>query len=153
MEKYIDIEIRNESDLYDKYNNLKASPELISYIIESSITFYSASKITLVVNNYLKKDIECKKLIDEGLRNEYKKSLRRHQRNNIAQVFYFVVGIFTLFLSTLVKSEIFKELIVIGGWVFIWELVEVELFSEMKGLKRRRLIKKILKSPIIERKL
>ncbi|MBE6149072.1 MAG: hypothetical protein E7167_06295 [Firmicutes bacterium] len=153
MEKIVELDIKNEYDLYDKYNGNRASSELISYIIDNAYPFIKADKIVLVVNNFLNKEIDCKKLIDEGLRREYDKSVRRHQRNNLAQIFYLVVGILTLFLSTLISEGIFKELIVIGGWVFIWELVEVELFSEVSGLKKRRVIKKILKCPIVERKM
>lgn len=153
MEKTVEIEIRNENDLYDKYNKNRISSDLINYIIENALIHLRADKIVLVVNNYLNKDIDCKKLIDEGLRLEYDKSMRRHQRNNVSQLFYFIAGALTLFLSTLIDEGIFKELIVIGGWVFIWELVEVELFSEVSGLKKRRIIKKILKSPIVERKM
>ena len=152
MEKRIEIEINNEEDLYDRYNSQRISTELINYIIENSYTFIRANKIVLIVNNNISKDIECKKLIGEGLKLEYEKSMRRHQRNTLSQIFYFIVGMLTLFLSTLINEGIFKELIVIGGWVFIWELVEVELFSEMSGLKKRKIIKKLLKSPIIERK-
>lgn len=153
MEKVIELDIKNEYDLYDKYNKNRVSEELVKYIIENAYSHIKADKIVLVVNNYLNKEINCNKLIDEGLRREYDKSMRRHQRNNLAQVFYLVVGMLTLFLSTLIGEGIFKELIVIGGWVFIWELVEVELFSEVSGLKKRRVIKKILKCPIVERKM
>ena len=152
MEKIIEIDINSEEDLYDKYNGKKVSPELINYIIDSALPNIRADKILLVINNCLKKEINCNKLIDEGLRREYDKSMRRHQRNNLAQTFYLIGGMLTLFLSTLIDVEILKELIVIGGWVFIWELVEVELFSEISGLKKRRIIKKLLKTPIVERK-
>lgn len=152
MEKIVEIDIKHECDLYDKYNSNRVSQELVNYIIDEASRYIRNEKIVLVINNKLGKDIECKKLLDEGLRLEYEKSIRRHQRNNVMQIFYLILGIFTLFLASFFNEGIFKELIVIGGWVFIWELVEVELFSETTGMKKRRIIKKILKSPIVERK-
>ena len=153
MKKIIEVDIRYENDLYDKYNRNRASSELINYIIDNAYPYIKAESILIVINNYLNKDIECKKLIDEGLRREFDKSIRRHQKNNLSQISYFILGVITLFLATLISEGIIKELMVIGGWVFIWELVEVELFSEVHGIKKRRLIKKMLKSPIEERKI
>ena len=152
MEKVIEIDIKDKHDFYDRYSLNKVSSELVNYIIECATRYIKADKIIVAINNHTGIDIECKRLLEDGLHREYDKSLRRHQRNNIAQIFYLVVGMFTLFLATLLNEGIFKELVVIGGWVFIWELVEVELFSEMSGLKKRRVIKKLLKTPIIERK-
>ena len=64
------------------------------------------------------------------------------------------MGIFFLTLSTLVDSEsIWYELMIIGGWVPIWEMIEVELFPDVEERRKRKVIKKLLKSEIIERTL
>ena len=45
---------------------------------------------------------------------------------------------------------IFKEIILIGGWVLIWEMIELEIFSDVKEKRKRIILKKILNSEFIE---
>ena len=62
------------------------------------------------------------------------------------------MGVMFIFLSTKIDdSTIWKEVLVILGWVPIWEMMEVELFPDAAERKRRKAIKKLLKCEIIER--
>lgn len=44
-----------------------------------------------------------------------------------------------------------KEILLISGWVPIWEMVKIELFPDVQGRIKRKYIKKLLKSDIIEK--
>ena len=46
-----------------------------------------------------------------------------------------------------------KEIVLISGWVPLWEVIDVELFSDYEGRKKRRIITKLLNSEIIEKSL
>ena len=62
------------------------------------------------------------------------------------------MGAFIIFLSTKVPEDLFwKEVLVIIGWVPIWEMFEVELFPDAEERKRRKAIKRLLKCQIVER--
>lgn len=65
------------------------------------------------------------------------------------QLIYLVVGVLIIFLSTLINGEVFREVTLICGWVLIWATVELEIFSDIEGRKRRKKLKKLLNSEII----
>lgn len=59
-----------------------------------------------------------------------------------------------VFLSTKIQgSGMWKEILLITGWVPIWEMIEVELFPDAYGRRERKLINKLLKSEIVEKSI
>lgn len=148
MEKIIAIDIINEDDLLEKYNKKKVSKDLISYIIESTPSFKNKDTFKIKINNRIK--TSCVQLIIDGLKEEYQKSVNTHRRNNIIQIIYLLVGIIVLSISNIIEKVIFKEIVLIGGWVLIWSMVELEIFSDTSGRRKRRFLRKLLNSEIIE---
>jgi len=152
MSQEIRIDINNKYDLIEKYNNRKINDELIGYIIEEASYIKGFEDIKIVVNKkcYIKRD--STKLIREGLKVEYNKSLEENNRNNKKQLIFLILGITFIFLSTLIGEDIiWKEVLLISGWVPIWEMIEVALFADASGRKKRRIIRKLLNSEIIEK--
>ena len=132
MKKILEIDLVSVDSLFEKYNRRQISKELIDYM----------------VNNQVKNDSDIIKIIKQKLLDEYDKTILKHQNNIIKQLIYFLIGITALFFSTLIQDTIFKEIVLIGGWVLIWYMVELELFSDMELRKRRRVIKRLLESEI-----
>ena len=149
MKKIIEIDITEKEYLVEKYNKKQSSRDLIAYIIESLSNFDKKDKVKIVINNKVK-DINSKEIIIKGLKEEYYKSLKKHLHNNIVQIIYLIIGIIMLFLSTLIKESVLSEIVLIGGWVFIWAMVEIEIFTDVEGRRRRKILKKLLESEIIE---
>lgn len=150
MEKTIEIDITNEDDLFEKYNKKKVSKDLINYIIESTPRFRNKDTFKIIVNSTITN--KCADIILDGLKEEYKKSVNVHYRTNIVQTIYLLVGIIVLSISTIIEKVIFKEIVLIGGWVLIWSMVELEIFSDTSGRRKRRILKKLLNSEMIELK-
>ena len=148
--KVIEIDITNNEDLYEKYNKKVVSKDLINYMIESIPHFNKSDKLKIVINNSTSEKINCTKLIKDGLNNEYNKSLLKYHKTNIVQLIYLIIGIIALILSTLINGTIFKEIILIGAWVLIWEMIELELFSDTQEKKKRIILKKLLDSEFEE---
>lgn len=151
MEKTIEIDIVNEDDLFEKYNKNKVSKDLINYIIESIPRFKKKDILKIKINNRVKES--CIPFIIDGLKEEYQKSVNAHYYTNIVQTIYLLVGIIVLSISTIIEKVIFKEIVLIGGWVLIWSMVELELFSDTSGRRKRRILKKLLNSKIVENKI
>lgn len=153
MGKEIKIDIVNKKDLLEKYNENKVSRDVIEYLIKEAMLAEKEDKIEIIVNK--DKEIlseDCKELIKNGLKDEYKRSLETEHDNNIKQLYFLILGIILLFFSTQIKEDgIWKEILLISGWVPIWEMVKIELFPDVQGRIKRRYIKKLLKSEIIER--
>lgn len=151
MEKILEIDLMNNDDLFDKYNKKNICKELLDYMIESTPRFRKDDKLKIIIYNGI--DKECVPFIMDGLKKEYEKSISRHYRNNWVQLIYLVAGVLLLFFSTLIEKTLFKEIVLIGGWVFIWAMVELEIFTDINGRKKRRILKRLLNSEVIEIKV
>jgi len=154
MEKIIEIDIENKAALLEKYNKEKASINLIEYIIKQAKLVDKKEKIKIVVNKDRKIEEDCKKLIINGLKDEYIRSKYKYHANNIKQIYLLILGAILLFISTRIRADvIWKEILLISGWVPIWEMVKIELFPDIEGRIKRRVIKKLLESEIIEKNI
>ena len=153
MKKEIKIDIEDRDDLLEKFNENKVSREVIDYIIREAMIIEKDKEIEIVINKG--KAIvaeECKELIKKGLKDEYKRSLEIQRENNIKQLYFLVLGAILLFLSIKIKQVgILKEILLISGWVPIWEMVKIELFPDVQERIKRKCINRLLKSEIIER--
>jgi len=144
----IEIDLVSKDDVFEKYDKKCISKDLINYIVSKAFEIKYNDKIKVVINNNLGESYSS--LIKNSLVDEYNKSLLEHNKSNRIQVIYFFVGMIALFVSTLIKGTIFQEIVLIGGWVLIWEMMELVLFSDAKGKKKRIVLKKIINSEIIE---
>lgn len=151
MEEIIEISINNKYDLINKYNDKKVSNNLLKYIIKQTILLEKNKKIKILINKKINTDINSVELIKEGLKEEYKGSIEERHRNNIKQIILLLLGMFFIFIATRIeKIGMWREIILITGWVPIWEMVKIELFSDVYGRRKRKIIKRLLKSEILE---
>ena len=90
-------------------------------------------------------------VMKKSLINEYNKCIREIDRNNIRQFIYVLIGILLLFISTIFgKNFIFEEIFLIGGWVLIWETIEIEMFADTELKKRKTILKKLINCELKE---
>ncbi len=147
MNNIIEIDIENRESLIEKYNKKIVSRDLINYIIDKAFKIDSQNNIVLNINN--KTNLDARVLIITGLKLEYKKLVMEKRRNNLIQFAYFIIGLLLLVISRLIgNASILKEVFLIGGWVFIWEVLEIELFHDFKNNLRAKKVKQLLKSEI-----
>lgn len=152
--KIIEIDLDRKFDFIRKYNDKKVSLKLLEYLIDQIGICKNNEKVKIVLNKRCELDINAIKLIKDGLKEEYKKSFALRDQNNLKQLWMLTMGVIILFLSTkMPESTIWKEVLVIVGWVPIWEMIEVELFPDAVERKRRKSIKRLLKCEIIEKTL
>ena len=105
----------------------------------------------IIITSTLKNDIDYEELIKEGLRKEYIKSYDKHNINTRFFFFYLISGITLLIISRILNSTvIFSEIFLIGGWVLIWKVIELLLFTNFEENLKRKLLKKLISSLIIE---
>lgn len=151
MERVIEVDLIDKCDLVEKYNEKLVSKDLIEYIISEAMYIPNKDTIKIQINKKFPSIRSCKNLIIEGLKREYQESLELHHRIDLKQYFFFAWGILALFLSTLVGEEsMWKELLLIACWVPIWEMIDLEIFSDHDERKKRKVLKKLLSSEIVE---
>lgn len=147
MEKIIRIDIQKEEDLIEKYDDSIINHNLIEYILKKSNDISKNDTIKFDIKNKCNTKIHIKERIIEGLKLEYNHTVKEHHRNNLIQLILLLLGITFLFLSTLISNEfIWKEVLLIGGWVPIWEMIDIELFNEFKGRRTKKIIEKLITS-------
>jgi len=153
MNELIEINIYDKYDLIDKYDEKMLSHDLLHYIIRRTLLLPKNINIKIIINK--KKDIveNSVKIIKEGLKEEYNKSLEERKRNNIKQIIFLLLGMVFIFIATRIdRRGMWREIILITGWVPIWEMVRIELFADVFGRRKRRIIKRLLVSEIIEKR-
>ena len=151
MEQKIEIDITNKHYLIDKYNEKKVSHSLIEYIIKQVNDVNLYKDLEIVINKKCHIDEDCTKIIKEGLKEEYNRSLKKRNNNNLKQIVFFILGVLFIYISTLIKAgDVWKEIILITGWVPIWKMIELEILPDVAARRKRRVINKILRSEFIE---
>ena len=150
MEQIIKIDLTNRNNLIDKYNEEKVSHGLIEYIIKQVNDIVVYDEIKIIINKKCNFNEDCVKLIKEGLKEEYNRSLKKRNDNNIKQLIFFILGVLFIYLSTLMKNDIvWREIVLITGWVPIWKMIEVEILPDVAARRKRKIINKILSSEFI----
>lgn len=148
MEKVVTIDINEEDDFLYKYNKAKISPELMDYLFKEISFVRAKDNITLVINNNCQKEINLKKVFISSFNDEYNNIKKIHNRNNIIQLFLLFLGIIFIFLSFQFNNAMSKEIFLIAGWVPIWEMIDLELFSDPKGKRYQKILLKLMNCQI-----
>ena len=142
--KTIILNIKENSDFYEKYND-NISKELIYYLLEEAR--YIRDDIKISINT----KIECsniKQLLNNGLEKTLEEIKKMDKVNNNKQLIFFIFGLMFLVFSTLITQKIIKEIIIISGWVAIWETVDVALNIDSKSALDKKTIKKLMNCKI-----
>lgn len=144
----IRLDILSKENFLEEYNENRVSSKMIDYIIDEA-SHRRIKSYKILIDNKCNLVIDYKKMITEGLKLEYNKSLQAHRSYDVEQIIFFLIGITLLFLSGIITvSRIISQVLIIIAWVPIWKTVEVELLQDRKGIRRRRTIKKLLNSEI-----
>lgn len=146
--KDIIVNLKNEEDLYEKYNN-KLSSELIEYLLKE--TKKTKGNLKIIVNTSL--NIEnIEQTIKDGLLNAYEETKKFDDLYDNKQLSFFIMGFIFLLFSSLIKYDVIKEIIIIIGWFVIWEGVDIALNLDTKLRINRKKLKRLINSEIIVNK-
>lgn len=138
--KNIIVNLKDESYLYEKYNN-SISRDLVNYLVREAK--FSDSDIKIIINTNLEID-NLETFIKNGLEQVYIETRKIDKIHNIKQFMFFVIGVVFLVLSTISLFDVLKEIILIAGWVAIWEVVDISLNVDSELKLNRVLIKKLI---------
>ena len=144
MEKIVEIDIDGIDDLFERYNKKRISKDLIRYLIDSTPTLKRRDPLRVIKNNNLGENISCAELIKKALDAEVASNEYKFIYTNKKQMLFFVFGVFALGISTFIEMPILKEIILIGAWVVLWDMVELELQDDISNRKKKYILKKLL---------
>ena len=150
MEKILEIDLDKKEDLFDCYNKKKVSKELIQYILDSTPKLKKGDTLKVVINNGIKGNIKCAELIKKALDDSFIKNEYKSHTNNVKQLSFLIMGVIALCLSSIIKFDVLKEVVIIGAWVLLWDAVEIEIVDDIINKKKMIAIKKLLSSEFVE---
>ena len=142
--KNIIVNLKKEEDLYNKYSD-NVSRDLLDYLINEAR--YTKGDIKVTINTTL--DISnIESLIKEGLLKMSNETRKLDIIHDMKQVMFLIIGVVFLIISSFIFYDVIKEIIVIAGWVAIWEVVDIALNVDSKSMASRKLIKRLMNSKI-----
>lgn len=147
--RVIEVNLKSEDELLEKYSG-KLSNELLKYLITESK--YTNENLEILIKTNLESD-SVKKVIKDGLKTALKNAEYIDKLYNNKQIFLFIIGITMLIISTLILNQVIKEIIIIAGWVFIWEVIDISLNTDIETRMTKKTIKKLLKSKVVVERL
>ena len=154
----IEITLTNKEDYLNHFNHKRISAELSNYILDESKTFKIKDNIKIhIFHKFFMSEDEQKQLkqiIKENYNNSIQELYTIVNKSKIINLYLFIIGIifliFELFLNII---PVISELILIFGWVFIWESIYNSCFGEFKNEIMIRRLKKLKTCEIIFEKI
>lgn len=148
MEKVIKIDLMKEEDIIDTYNSSRISPNLLNYLINEARFIKKEDTIKILINNICQTKLNYKEMLYEAFQDEFLNIRKEHIKTNIIQLLFFIMGIFFIFLAFQINNNIWKEILLISGWVPIWEMIDLELFNDTRGQRKKMILNKLINSQI-----
>ncbi len=142
----IQIDLLDEKDITETYDHSKISSELLEFIIKKAELIKKPKKIK--INNLCNTKLDIEKMLIKRFQEEYESTLILHNKTDILQIGLFLLGILFILLSFQIKTELWKEVFLIGGWVPIWEMIDLELFHDVREKRKRNILKKLMQCKI-----
>lgn len=151
MKKEIIIDINNHYELVETYNDNKISQDMIRYVLKEAMLAKRYDQFKVIINKKCNIDKNVEEMLKEGLKEETQRSLEQYQCNNRRQLFFLGLGIVLIFFALLQKENtVLREVILIAGWVPIWEIMKIELYPDVYSRKKRNAIEKLINAEFSE---
>jgi len=155
MKNVIEININTYEDITEKFNNDKLSRELANFIYDQ----YAALSLNKNVEINIKSTCDLTEEQENNIADmihrhfglETQKSILIFKYKTKYQILLFLIGIFLITLSNLkFISELstIHEILLIFGWVAVWELIYDIMFVDIKENVKRKKYKKLSKVKI-----
>lgn len=149
----IEVELKDKKDFVNKYNNNRISNELYNYIKEESKLINLKEKININIKTNFKMTDKEKELLALNIKKTSQEELNdmEYIENKILlkELLLLGLGITVIFFFYLLRSNQFiSEIILIVGWLIIWEALDRLLFTRTKNKLAIKRLKQIIKSDI-----
>lgn len=140
----IRVLIKDEKSLYEEFSN-SLSQTLIDYLIQEAMI-----KKNIVIEVDTKTNIpNLEEIFYKGINEYYSKLVLKDKIYDVKQIIFILLGIICLITSTLLDNYLLRELLIIAGWVAIWDVIDYYLNKNMEYRREKRVLKKLMKAKII----
>lgn len=144
----MNIELKKIDDAFNPFNSNEISNELDKYITDACLKGFKNIKELNIKCNLTKKEQEK---LEETVHNYYKdqsKGLNNIDKyDNYIQIILLLLGLLLILISK-ETTTFLSEILLITGWVFVWELLYDVLFNQIKRKRKANIYKKLSKCKI-----
>ncbi|NLC48024.1 MAG: hypothetical protein GX758_01510 [Tenericutes bacterium] len=145
-ELIIEIDINEKKYLISNYNENTISPSLRDYLINELVGESLNAKVTLNIDTKFKLSNDEKELYSSMIRKEFKESINElvyeSGTSDIQKILMFLLGLLFLFSSFLLEAvlgEVFSQILMVFGWVALWEVAYSIFFTDSsRKIKNKR---------------
>ena len=136
---YIDITLKSFDDSVSKFNDESLNEELGNYILRECSGLSFREKIVIRIKTQFEITKEQKQdlvgMIRENFGLEISEKLDHVKYENIKKLLLMIAGIIFVLLSEIIPLDhifIIEEVLLIIGWVAIWEAIDSLIFVDIK---------------------
>lgn len=153
-EDYIKVVINDYKDIVNPFNEELLSNEFADYIYSQSALFSLKTRIKILIQVPNLEKEKHLKLFDEihaYFGKKVQENLIYSNRNRIKQLILVFIGIVFILISyhfIVYEQALLKEILLIAGWVSIWEAIYSVLFTETKRRFKIKRLKQLSKCRI-----
>lgn len=152
----IEVDISEKKYFVSKYNDKTLAPELREYIINELVGYNLDSKVRInIVTKFELTGVEEEKY-KEIIKKEFRESISELKSETLAsdkmKLIMFCLGIMFIISSYFMNSffgGIPGEILMIFGWVVMWEVAYAIFFTDAKRKRKIKRYKQILNSEIV----
>ncbi len=136
MENVIKVLVRDSDSLYNKFSNGELSDELGNFIMMSSFEKKLSRDIRVEMTTCFAVSDDDKDLINDMVHRYFGLSVKQMiyyiRFSIVKQLILFVLGIILIIMSVLMPGKVISEVLLISGWVCVWETVYGLFFIDTK---------------------
>lgn len=149
----LEIELKDKKDFVSKYNSNRISSDLYNYLKDEIKLTNIKENIKIEIKPQFKMSDEEKELLALNIKKTCKEEMDDikylEERILLKELFLLLIGSIIIFLCFLVKNSAFiSEIILIIGWLFIWESLYSLIFRRTKNKIIKERLKSIINSDI-----
>ena len=144
MKTIININLKKKEDFYSRYSNSKLSSEITEFIYNEC--YGENYKNNIVINN--KKKNSMMDTIRRTFGLKVQDELYYYEKAKFKKTILFLIGIVLIIIYYLSFVEVVSEIILILGWLAIWESVYSFLSDSSKDYIRIYRLRKLASSRI-----
>ena len=136
MQTVIDINLKKKADFYSTYSSKRLNPELTEYIYNECYGEDYKNKVIINIHTNLKISDQEKNAMMDTIRRTFglkvQDELYYYEKAKYKKTILFLIGIVLIIIYYLSFVDILREIILILGWLAIWESVYSFLVDSSK---------------------
>lgn len=153
MTSLLSVHIENIDDYTSAYNSKRLNPDLLAYILEENkgIPFHYDIQIKVSSSKPFskKEQINFIDILRSNLGEDIKESYLELKLTYIRAIILSLIGILAILLSYLFSTpELFSEVLLIIGWVGVWEACYIFLFDNMQRRIKIKRFKRLVNAKV-----